>query len=199
MKRPKQGSMNKSRILKKKLLTFILITSVLAFLFACENDIEKINEFAAELDIPDQSGKDIEIIYSDSGIVKLKFRAPVLERYTKIKNPYYRFPKGIHADTYDKNGKLEAVIKADSALYYEKGELWEILGNVSAKNVQTNEELNTDQLFWDQKKGTIYSDVFTRIVNEDGEFYGEYGFESNQDLTDYKLKGSTGTVDVEDE
>ncbi len=190
--------MNKNNFLKK-IAFFTSCVFIVYILISCENDIEKLNQIAAELNIPDQSGKDIEIVYSDSGIVKLRLTAPVLEKYTKTRKPYYKFPKGIKADSYDKSGKLEGTIVADSALFYEKSELWEAMGNVLAKNVQTNEELSTDQLFWDQKKGIIYSNVFTRIVNEEGEFFGENGFEATQDFSSYQLKGSKGTAIVNDE
>jgi LPS export ABC transporter protein LptC len=198
MKLRKPDLMNKP-LLQTKFILFLGGILMLNMFSSCENDIEKLNQIATELNIPDQSGKDIEIIYSDSGIVKLTMTAPLLEKYAKTKNPYYKFPKGIQAKSYDKKGKLEGIIKADSAIYYEKKELWEGLGNVNARNVQTNEELNTDQLFWDQEKGIIYSNVFTRIVNEDGEFFGEHGFEASQDFSNYKLKGSKGTAIVKDE
>lgn len=45
----------------------------------------------------------------------------------------------------------------------------------------------------------IYSKVFTKITNVDGVYYGEEGFESDQDFDNYKLIGSSGTVNVEDE
>ncbi|MBS1234211.1 MAG: hypothetical protein H6R34_775, partial [Bacteroidetes bacterium] len=46
---------------------------------------------------------------------------------------------------------------------------------------------------------TIYSDQFTKIINADGTFYGEKGFEARQDLSKWKLKGSKGTVNVKDQ
>ena len=38
-----------------------------------------------------------------------------------------------------------------------------------------------------------------QVVNEDGTFYGENGFEARQDLSWYKLKKSKGVVTLKDE
>ena len=52
-------------------------------------------------------------------------------------------------------------------------------------------------LFWDEKKGKVYSDKFIQIEQEDKVIKG-YGFESNQDLTEYEIKNTTGIFTVED-
>ena len=73
------------------------------------------------------------------------------------------------------------------------------MGNVVAQRLDNGDALHTEELFWDEESQLIYSDAFTRIQNEDGTFYGKRGFESHQDLSNWQLKGTSGTVNVQDE
>lgn len=52
-------------------------------------------------------------------------------------------------------------------------------------------------MFWDQDKEKIYSDKFIRIEQVDKVLTG-YGFESNQQMTEYQIYNNTGIFTVED-
>ncbi len=77
--------------------------------------------------------------------------------------------------------------------------LWHATGNVIARRLDNGDALHTEDLYWDEEAKLIYSDAYTRIQNEDGIFYGKRGFESHQSLTNWQLKGTSGTVNVQDE
>ena len=169
------------------------------FFFSCENDIEKINALTNQLKLPDQSGKDIEVAYTDSGKLKIKFFAPEMHKYSKAEEPFTEFPQGIHVYFYDKSEKLESTINAKYAIYYQEKKLWEARNDVVAKNLKKNEQLYTDQMYWDENTQKIYSHDFTKFVNNDGTFYGEEGFKADQNLDKWELIGSKGTVNVRSE
>jgi LPS export ABC transporter protein LptC len=179
-------------------VVLLLACSALLF-YSCENDIATIKALHEEVNMPTLTGANVEIIYSDSGLVKGKIIAPELKRFSRENDPYYEFPRGITVLFYNRDGIVESHIQAEYALYFEKQELWEARNNVIAKNEKTNEQLYTEHLFWNEKEENIYSDQYTRIINADGTFYGEKGFEARQDLSKWKLKGSKGTVNVKDE
>lgn len=166
--------------------------------YSCENDIEKINIFLDERKLPQVTIKDTEILYSDSAKLKVKIITSRLEKYNIPKDPYIEFPDGIHVIFYDKNENIESQINAQYAIYWEAKDLWKAENNVKAVN-KDGEQLNTELLFWDQRTEKIYSNKFVKIINEDGTFYGENGFESNQDLSKWKLIGSKGSVNIKDE
>jgi LPS export ABC transporter protein LptC len=172
----------------------------LHFLSACKNDIEVVNALTNELNLPDQSGKNIEFQLTDSGKLKLIFKAPYGERYVKKEEePIKIFPKGIEVLFFNDEEILESKITAGYAEQWEEQMLWKATDSVVAQNVLTGERLNTEEIFWDEKNKRIYSNVFTKITNEEGVFFGEKGFEADQDLENYKLIGSSGTVKVKDE
>ena len=56
----------------RSLILFTLIAAI-SILSGCENDIEKINLFSeGNGEYPDITGENIEVMYSDSGKVKVK-------------------------------------------------------------------------------------------------------------------------------
>jgi LPS export ABC transporter protein LptC len=170
-----------------------------AFLFSCKNDIETINALNSELKLPDQSGFNIEISYTDSGRLQGKIQAPELNKFSRVEEPYTEFPKGLKVIFYDSLERPKSSIQANYAIFYEKKQLWEARSQVIAENPSEGKKLETEQMFWDQKAERIYSEKFTRLTNADGVFYGEGGFESRQDLSKWKLKGYSGEVNVKNE
>ncbi len=184
------------------------IKSFLIFMFtfagslcftSCENDIEKINTILENQVHPEVSGKQYEIIYSDSGNVRVKVLAPEIRKYIEGEKPCTEFPRGLTAYFYDDSLQIESVIQAKYVIYFEEEKLWEAKNNVEARNLKEGNQLNTEHLYWDEKKRLIYSNTYSRIVNKDGTFYGQQGFEAAQDLKWWRLKGSKGTVNVKDE
>lgn len=186
---------------KEKCFLFLLIPVLTGLLFisSCENEIEKINSLSGTTVFPEVSGKNFEIIHSDSGRVKVRILAPELHKYDLAEQPYIEFPRGMKAYFYDDSLKIESVIEAGYVKYFQEEFLWEAKNNVEARNLKSGEQLNTEHLFWNQQKKTIYSNTNSRIVTAEGTFYGEKGFEANQDLSKWKLKSSKGTVNVKNE
>lgn len=179
-----------------RIAPFLLVALLTA---ACENDIERINLLDTSTDYPNLVGEDIEVIYSDSGRVKIQMFATSMKQYNNAEKPYSEFPEGIKVYIFDTELEIESVIQANYAIYYNDEKLWHAKGNVIAENFQTGERLDSEELFWDEEKEEIYSNTYTRIVNDDGTFYGQNGFKSNQSLTDYTLIGSRGVVNIKDD
>ena len=125
--------------------------------------------------------------------------APEIQRFAKSENPYIDFPKGMNVYFYDDSLKVSSTIKANDVVYYENEKLWEAKNDVEARNLSNGNQINTEHMFWDEKKKEIYSNTHSRIINVDGTFYGENGFRAKQDLSWYRLFDSKGTVIVRDE
>jgi len=165
----------------------------------CENDIEKINMLNTSGEFPDVVGEDVEVIYSDSARVKVRMVAKELKQYNNAEKPYSEFPKGMRVFFFDDSLQVESEIHANYAIYYNDEKLWHAKGNVVAENHKSGERLDSEELYWDEEKEEIYSESYTRIVNENGTFYGQNGFKSNQSLTDYTLIGSKGVVNIKED
>ena len=181
-------------------IAFLFFSGVILFM-SCNNDIEYINSLSEGQDFPVQTGKNFEVQYTDSGRLQVIFRAPLVERYIKDNDEgsYYEFGEGIEIDFYNKSEVVESRVTARYGKYWEEKNLGFASDSVVARNLISGEQLNTEELYWDRENQKIYSDVFTKITNDEGVFYGEEGFESDQNFENYKLLGSSGTVNIEDE
>ena len=181
-----------------KIIKLLVIPGVF-YLTACENDIEKINSLTNTNNLPEIKGKNIEVLYSDSGRVKMQLNAPEIQQYGKAERPYVEFPKGIHVMFYGDSLSIESEIFADYAKYFQEEKLWEARGNVIAHNITEGKKLNTEELFWDENANRIFSNSFSRLESKDFIYYGQKGFETNQKFSPLRLKGSKGSVNIKDE
>jgi LPS export ABC transporter protein LptC len=149
------------------------------------------------LTLPSQVGKDIKTIYTDSGKIQLVLTAPLMERYEKSETPYTEFKSGINVLFHDGHKEPVASVSAKYAKYTDNKNLWELQDSVVAIN-ENNEKLETELLFWDQKKNFIYTDRFVKITTEDQIIQG-YGLESDPRLTRRRIKNLSAIIYINDE
>jgi len=171
----------------------VFIGSVM--LCSCKNDIDVINTFTEIHNLPTQSVRNLETIYTDSGKIQIKLLAPKLKRFSNVEEPYIEFPAGIEVIFFDKKQEPESQLTAKYAIYSETNELWEARDSVIAIN-NLGDTLNTELLFWDEKKELIYTNKFVKITTENEVIWGE-GLEANQEFTDWKIKNVKGTIYID--
>ena len=190
-------------IINKKTTTIQNITA--AFLAAvmflllsgCSSSKKNLTDAILERDsLPTMQSLGVTTLISDSGITRYKIITEEWTVFDKKDPPYWAFEKGVYLEKFDSLFRIDASIKADTAYYYEKKKLWELRSNVSIRNLG-GDKFDTELLFWDEKKEEIYSDKYIRIEQEDKTITG-YGFESNQELTEYQIRNTTGIFTVED-
>ena len=183
---------------KPRLNGLWLLIPVIMFFISCKNDIETINALTTELKIPDQVAYDVETVFNDSGLMQGKILAPEINIYNNDEAPYTEFPQGMEVLFYDSTENVSARIQAGYAIYYQDEQLWEARNKVFAENKVEGATLETEQMFWNEKDQKIYSEKFSVITNADGVFYGQNGFDANQNLTNWTLRSSRGTANLRD-
>lgn len=176
-------------------LSTLLLFLVTFFLVSCENDIDEVNTVTARSNYPVESGKDMEVIYSDSGHIKVKLNAPVMMRYTG-ENPYMEMPQGVKVLFYGDSMNVNSHLSANYAISREKDEIMEAKSNVVVVN-EKGEQLNTEHLIWDKKQSKIFTKEFVKITTAEEIIYGN-GLESNQSFTKYKIKDIKGTINLKE-
>ena len=141
----------------------------------------------------------LSVIMSENGRRSYFFKAPLLEGYTLVKEPYREFRKGIEITTYQDDSLTtgDAVLTANYAIYYENRKLWEAKGDVVVVK-SDGKTLYTQQLFWNAKTQRIYSNVDTKIVqNEGGNVFQGEGFESDEAFKEWRFRRMKGRMEVE--
>ena len=192
------SNQNNRTYLKTLNITAAFLAAVMFVLFpGCSGKDKKLTEAISENDtLPSMKSLGVTTLISDSGITRYKIVAEEWLIYDKKNPPYWAFEKGVYLEKFDTLFRIDASIKADTAYYHEKKKLWELKGHVQILS-QRGDKFQTDLLFWDERKEKVYSDKFIQIEQEDKVIKG-YGFESNQDLTEYEIKNTTGVFTVED-
>ncbi len=189
---------NHKTYLKSQNITAAFLAAVMFVLFpACSGKNKNLAEAISENDtLPSMTSLGVTTLISDSGITRYKIVTEEWLIHDKKNPPYWAFEKGVYLEKFDTLFRIDASIKADTAYYYDKKKLWELKGNVRILS-QRGDKFQTDLLFWDEKKEKVYSDKYIQIEQEDKVLRG-YGFESNQDLTEYEIKNTTGVFTIED-
>jgi len=167
-----------------------------ALFFSCREKIEIVNA-SIRPDVPTQVVYDFVTSYTDSAILELRMKAPIMKYYGKKEVPYAEFDEGIEVYFYEGKDKMIGQISANFARYTESKGLWEVRENVIAINDE-GEKLETELLFWDEKKDLIYTDKYVRITQIDQIVMGN-GLESDTKFNNWKIKNVTATLYIDDE
>jgi LPS export ABC transporter protein LptC len=181
-------------VLFREIVKSIIIFTIIIMLFACENDIKEITSLSQVDSLTYEQARDIVVYYSDSGRLKACLESPLMKSYEKPK-AYIEFPEGFKVIFYDSALKPRSEITAKYGIRFEKTKIMEAKNNVVVKNIDKNEQLNTEHLIWDENKGIIYSEVFVKITRADEVLYGD-GLNSDQNFENYTIKNPTGEFKI---
>lgn len=144
--------------------------------------------------LPTLHAEDVTSLISDSGVTRYRLHAKIWDMYSEDSVPYWYFPEKIHLEKFDSLFNIEGSIEADTAYFFEKEEIWKLVGNVHVQNLQGH-KFDTEELYWYQKEpassiNSIRTDKFIRIDLGDRIITSE-GLRSNQAMTNYRLYAST--------
>jgi LPS export ABC transporter protein LptC len=143
---------------------------------------------------PQRIGEKVELYYTENNRVKVKMIAAMVYEFETGDR---EFPKGIYLEFYNEFGNLESTLRANEAYYFKKEDQWRGRGKVEVKNLEKNEQLNTEELFWKPAEEKIFTDKFVTIRQQADVIYG-HGLEAKQDMSDYIIKKPEGEFAVED-
>ena len=115
----------------KKVIQFIksiiIIPGIIIMLFSCENRIEDVKAISGWNNLPMITASDIEILYSDSGLVKARIVSAELHEYEKTedKGEYVEFTKGVEVYFYNDQKEVESKLSSRYAIYDKAQKLFE--------------------------------------------------------------------------
>lgn len=172
-------------LIKNKLNIATLI--IVAMFFSCGNNLKEIEDFLAEKNLPISDAKNIYLVETDSGKMKTKLIASVMNDFSNRKNhPFIEFPDGIKVVNYNKSND-SVILTADYSINYSLTNISEVKGNVKVFNYADSSQLITEQLFWDAKEHYFYTEKNVVLIQKTDTIRG-IGFESNEDLTKSNMK-----------
>lgn len=171
--------------------------ALISLLCACSKTVKLTTDAVEDrAAVPTLDARDVVTLISDSGVVRYRLKAPIWQVYDAAEPPYWEFPEGIYLEKFNLSLAADAFLQADYA-YYDKGaEIWHLVGNVKALNLE-GERFETPELWWNQKEERVYSDTTMSIFKQKMTIHG-VGFESNQEMTKYRILRPTGIIPVND-
>jgi LPS export ABC transporter protein LptC len=179
-----------------KKITITFCSAAIFLLSSCDEDLTKINK-EGNTNFASQIINNAKIIQRDSGWIKLRAAAPIIEKYEYIDSPYIVASKGINILFYDKKKpNIPGKITADYAKFYEKKKLYEAKGNV---RIITNENqmFAMQSVFWDQEKRTVYTKDTVYVTDKDGStLIGAGGMNAKDDLSEFTLHNNSGNINA---
>lgn len=144
---------------------------------------------------PTMTTRNVETLISDSGIIRYRITSPLWLMYEEARQPHWRFPEGLQLERYDDFFHKNANIECDSATYFKDKGLWRLDGHVRITNT-LDDKFATNQLYWNEKTHSVYSDSFIHIERTDRVLEG-FGFTSNDRLTNYTIRQVSGIFPTE--
>ncbi|MDR1729971.1 MAG: LPS export ABC transporter periplasmic protein LptC [Prevotellaceae bacterium] len=177
-------------------ITVAIIAAVMCFFISCAEKTEQVEAIIDRAKTPSLRATEVSTVVSDSGVTRYRMNTPEWLIYDRAEVPYWDFPQGIHLEKFDTALNVDAEIKSNYAIYYDKKRLWDLRDSVKAVNLE-GEQFECNQLFWNEVSERVYSDSMIRITQKDKIIIG-YGFESNQSLTRYVIRKPEGVFPLEE-
>lgn len=173
-------------------LTLIGLFVGAALFTACQEEVEHTAPAIHDRDsVAVMTSYGVNTLISDSGVIKYRIVAERWEVNQNKKPSRWTFDKGLFLEQFDEKFHVQAYIQCDTAYYYDQQRLWELRSRV---RVLTKDGLRftSQQLYWDQMKHELYSNVFSRMVTPERTLQGHY-FRSDERMTHYFVTNTRGS------
>lgn len=182
----------------RNLVGVLCMAALLLVPVACNSDQPQyVRKFKNRSAVPGMFTDSVTMLISDSGVIRYRVTSEVWKIYDKVAEPYWYYPRKVYFEKFNDSLRTESLVQSDTAKYFTRRKMWELRKNVKIINLR-GDKFETSLLYWDQLSRRIYSDSFIRIEQGDMVMMG-YGFESNEQLTVYKILKPTGDLPVDQE
>tara|TARA_Y100000766_G_scaffold154650_1_gene132814 strand:+ start:2268 stop:2789 length:522 start_codon:yes stop_codon:yes gene_type:complete len=168
---------------------FILL---IVFSSCSKNTIKKIEE---NYDGPLIEIKNLNTFFTDSAQVRFQLKSELYQVFDEGEEIY---PEGLYMDIYSRNSdSITATFEANHVIKFENENYYKATGNVVLFNIETGDELRTEELYWYPNDEKFLTEKFVTIKTGDEIHSGE-GMESNQDFSSYEIIKPSGIIDIDE-
>lgn len=183
-------------MIKRTYLATVILAVVSSFFcLSCSN---KDKQFGPAVTSRDSTSvittRGVDMLISENGIIRYHVIAEEWKIFDKMDPPFYSMESGVMLEVLDSLMEVESMIVADTAYYLIDDEIWHLIRNVHAENIN-NEEFDTPELYVNNRSNRMYSDSIIHIKQERQIIVG-HGFESNTSLTEYTIRKTEGVFPI---
>ncbi|MCE2822318.1 MAG: LPS export ABC transporter periplasmic protein LptC [Bacteroidota bacterium] len=178
--------------MKKKLIFLIFSVYLIS---GCGEEHAETRQVFTQDDVAVELAKDVEILYSDSAVVRVRVSGATMLNFTSLETPKQEFPDGIRFEFLLPDGSVRSTLTAHHAIrQQDKGTI--VARDSVVMNTVKQERLETEELIWDEKAGKIRTDKFVK-VSQPGEVVYGFGLEAEQDFSYWKILVPKGKIKAE--
>jgi LPS export ABC transporter protein LptC len=159
----------------------VIILSSLIVLSSCGEDVD--TSLLESYQGPTSIAHEVELWHSDSAIIRTNLKA---QKQLEFANGNFEFPEGIEIYFFDEDGNLTTTMTADRGYYVKKDNIYRGDGDVQVSNLEKDQKLSSEELFWDPNGKIIYTEKFVTVQEKETLFNGT-GMEADEGFNDYKL------------
>jgi len=176
---------------------FCSILFGLLFFSACENDMNEVNRLFSKEETQVETAIGVEMLYSDSAILKLRIVTPKLVRHLNPQEPFQEFPEGLIVEFFSENGQeVTSRLTANYAERFENSNKFVIQDSVVWVS-ESGERLESEELIWEEEADRVHTKKFV-VIRRPGEIIYGHGFESNQKFTQWRIWAIEGRIKSND-
>lgn len=175
----------------------IVVLFATAMLFACEGNLNEVQQMGKKLQGPQSTTKTINLFYTDSGKVQANLRSPKMLDFSQEEFPYREFPIGVEVDFFDDDSTKNTVI-SDYAIIYSLTNIIDLRGNVEIVTSDST-VLNSQQLYWDESENWLFTDQSYTIKMPNGAVNEGEGFDANQNFDNFNSRTNVGIQYIDEQ
>jgi len=168
-------------------------------LLSCVNDLDAIQKVTHDPDAPDEVTTNLKVFYTDSGFARVQIYATLAETYNKPQH-ITRLKDGVRVDFYSSDGEIVSTLTSiNGQVNYETG-LMQVRDSVVLRNLVKKQYLETEELFFNQKDSTIYTEKNVVIKKEGKGVIGRgRGIQTTQFFQKCKILEPIGKLDMSED
>jgi LPS export ABC transporter protein LptC len=165
------------------------------FWSACTDLKKETRQVFTQDDVAVEVGREVEILYSDSALVRVRVTGAVLHNFSGREKPRQEFPEGIRMEFLAPDLSVRSVLTAKMAIRYQDE------GRITARDsvvltTVKNEKLETEELIWDERIAKVRTDKFVKVTQPGEIIYG-FGLEAEQDFSYWRILVPKGRIKVD--
>ena len=109
---------------------------------------------------------------------------------------YFVFIEGLKVNFYDFKGQVVSVLTAHyGEVDYETGKMV-VRDSVNLRNLAKEQLLETEELWWNQRDSSIYTDKYVNVTSPKDHGHGQ-GIRTTQSFNKYKILKPVATIGVD--
>ena len=170
----------------------LLAIGILGLLVGCESNLKEVQKINFSQFAPAGEAEDFNLKYTDSGRITSILESKKMLDYANVEFPYTEFPKGVLVTMYDNKGK-RTFIRSNYAITFKGTDIIDLQNQVVISN-EFGQQMETDQLYYDQKNEWFFTEKKFKFTDPKGVSYGE-GIDFSKDFKLVNSQRINGEID----